>query len=335
MRGSRFCAQIGVHPRKGALRAEPIAGAGDGELMTSGQPFIGSDAIASGQVRKHHLRTRYTAVFPDIYVPKGAELTLRDRATAAWLWSHREGIIMGLTAAGLHGSKWLDDDLPVELMWPNARPPKGIRTQCIRLHPQESMSLFGLRVTTPLRTAFDIGRRRPLQSTVARMDALLRATDVGVDEVATIATQHRGVPGLRQLETVLSLVDVGAQSPKESWLRLVLVQAGLPRPKTQIPVVVDGWTKYYLDMGWQDIKVAVEYDGEHHRTDRFQYAKDSFRREELERLGWIVIRVLVGDSPANIVGRVRDAMARRIDSAVRASNQPLDTLSPQNRSEPN
>lgn len=289
-----------------------MPGGGEGGIVTPTGPFIGSEAIANGQLRKHLLRTRCSAVFPDIYVAKGTELTLLDRATAGWLWTHRAGIVMGLTAAGLHGSKWIDDDLPIELMWPNARPPTGIRTQNLRLHLGEYMRLNGLPVTTPVRTAFDIGRRRPTRSIVARMDALLRATGVTVEEVAAIAAQHRGVPGLRQLETVLSLVDAGAQSPKESWLRMILVQAGLPRPRTQIPVrSSDGWSNFYLDMGWEDIKVAIEYDGQHHRTDRVQYARDIRRQHELERLGWLVIRILVGDSEERIVWLVRDAIARR------------------------
>ena len=81
----------------------------------------------------------------------------------------------------------------------------------------------------------------------------------------------------------------GAQSPKESWLRLVLIQAGLPRPQTQIPVLDEfGDAIAYLDMGWEDVKVAVEYDGEQHRSDRRQYTWDVRRSEMLERLGWIV-----------------------------------------------
>ena len=64
------------------------------------------------------------------------------------------------------------------------------------------------------------------------------------------------------------LVDEGAQSPKETWLRLLLIEAGFPRPQTQIPVLApDGYPRYYLDMGWPEFMVAVEYDGEQHRTD--------------------------------------------------------------------
>ncbi|BBN46057.1 hypothetical protein MOKP45_13090 [Mycobacterium avium subsp. hominissuis] len=67
----------------------------------------------------------------------------------------------------------------------------------------------------------------------------------------------------------------------------------------------------YLDMGWEDLKVAVEYDGDHHRSDRRQYGWDIRRSEMLQRLGWIVVRVVAGDRPADIIARVREARARR------------------------
>jgi len=278
-------------------------------------PFVGSEAIASGALRSHQLRARYRAIFPNVYAPKGAELSLHQRAEAAWLWSHRNGILMGLTAAGLHGAKWLDDGLPVEVVTPNARPPRGMRTHDLCIYPEERMFLGDLPVTTPQRTAFDIGRRRPTRSTVARMDALLRATGIKPAEVAEIAVRHPGTRGLRQLDTVLELVDAGAQSPRETWLRLTLVDAGLPRPQTQIPVNSPSHvTTYYLDMGWEDAMVAVEYDGDHHRTDRWQHNKDVIRLEELERLGWIVIRVLAEHTTGQIVWRVRDALDRRASS---------------------
>lgn len=93
------------------------------------------------------------------------------------------------------------------------------------------------------------------------------------------------------------------------------MDAGLPRPQTQIGVrCPNSYTTYYLDMGWADMMVAVEYDGDHHRTDRWQYNRDNRRREDLERLGWIVIRVLADDTSGDIVQRVRDALARRASS---------------------
>jgi hypothetical protein len=284
-------------------------------MTTSEQPFIGSEALANGVLRRHQLRSRFRAVFPDVYVQRDQQLTLRQRVLAAWLWSHRQGVIAGLTAAAWHGSKWVDDRLPVELIWPNARPPHGVRTYDMRLSSEEFVMVASVPVTTPERTAFDIGRRQPVGAAVARLDALMQATGVKASDVADLAGRHRGARGLRRLETVLELADSGAQSPKETWLRLLLIRVGLPRPTTQIPVLsAAGSQTYYLDMGWEELMVAVEYDGEQHRLDRWQYAKDIRRREELDRLGWLVIRVIATDSPADIVRRVRDALASRASS---------------------
>ena len=117
---------------------------------------------------------------------------------------------------------------------------------------------------------------------------------------------------MKKARTALELVDGGSQSPKETWLRLVLIRAGFPRPQTQIAVRNEwGWAEAYLDLGWEDIKVAAEYDGDHHRSSRTQYVKDIRRLEMLERRGWIVIRVVAEDGVAHIVDRVRRARASR------------------------
>lgn len=64
-------------------------------------------------------------------------------------------------------------------------------------------------------------------------------------------------------------------------------------------------------MGWEEIKVAAEYDGDQHRASRYQYVKDIRRLEMLERYGWIVVRVIAEDRPDEIIRRVRDARRRR------------------------
>jgi very-short-patch-repair endonuclease len=168
-------------------------------------------------------------------------------------------------------------------------------------------------VTSPVRTALDFGCWYPTMTAVAGIDALARAIEIKAADVELLARRYAGRRGIAQAREAVDLFDPGAQSPKESWLRVVLIQAGLPRPQTQIPVLNEfGSAIAYLDMGWEDVKVAVEYDGEQHRSDRRQYTWDVRRLEMLERLGWIVIRVLAGDRPAEVVGRVRAALARRV-----------------------
>lgn len=278
------------------------------------QPFVGSEALAGGLVNRHQLRTRFQAVLPDVYLPRGREPSLQDRIAAAWLWSHGQAVIAGLSAAFLHGAKWIAEDGPVELFYANSRPPPGVLTRRALLRHEEVQVVDGRRVTTAARTAFDLARRGGLTGAVARLDALARATNVDVDDVLAVAAYHPGARGLRQLEAALDLVDRGAQSPQETYLRLALIRAGLPRPKTQVPVSADGVVVAYLDMGWPELMVGVEYDGDHHRADRRQYVRDIRRSELLEQLGWLVIRVVAEDHRSDILRRVRRAIAQRQSS---------------------
>ncbi len=273
-------------------------------------PFIGSEALAAGAVTRHQLRTRYRAVLPNVYLPNDVEPSLELRILAAWLWSGRRATVVGAAAARLHGAEWIPDDVPVELAHTNARAPRGVLTRRDALLEGETQIMGGYAVTTPERTAFDIGRRGAVRSAVVRLDDLSRATGFKVGDVLRVARCHPRSPGLRRLETALPMVDAGAQSPRESYLRLLLVDAGLPRPRTQIPVSgADGIPVAFLDLGWEESMVAVEYDGDQHRTDRRQYVRDVRRIEMLERMGWIIVRVVAEDRPAAIVHRVRAALA--------------------------
>lgn len=276
------------------------------------EPFIGSEAVANGEVVKSALRTHYRKLLRDVYVDPGAELTPLIRARAAWLWSRRQGIIAGLSAAAVHGAQWVDATASLEILHNNRNPLPGLRIHSGRLEDDEFTLIDGVPVTTPARTAVDLGCWHPINDAVAVIDDLLRATNCKVAECQMLADRYPGRRGIQSARDAIGLADAGAQSPKETWVRLLLIRAGLPRPQTQIPVSDEfGDLTYHLDMGWETFKVAAEYDGEQHRRDRWQYTWDIRRRETLERLGWIVIRVVVGDRPADIVSRVRAALARR------------------------
>ncbi|CAA0132081.1 Uncharacterised protein [Mycolicibacterium vanbaalenii] len=267
-------------------------------------PFIGSEALARGLVKKHHLRSRYQAVFPDVYLPEHLEPTLAHRTRAAWLWSRRRGVVAGAAAAGLHGAQWIPDDEPIELVWSNARPPTGLVTRRDRLQDGEVQWLRGLPVTTPVRTAFDIGRLTRGERGIARLDALGNVSRFDPERVLELADRHAGSPGVPRLRAALALHDRGAESPRETWLRLLLVGAGHPKPRTQIPVFDNyGRPRYYLDMGWEDVMVAVEYDGQHHR-ERTVFSNDIIRAEFIAERGWRCVRVVAGQRPAEILDRV-------------------------------
>jgi very-short-patch-repair endonuclease len=267
-------------------------------------PLIASEALAAGLLNRHQLRTRYRPILPGVYFDKAVVPTLYDRTEAAWLWSRRQAVIAGSAAAALLGTKWVDAAVDVDLLYASTKPAAGVRVHRGRLHSDERRPLNGMLVTTPARTGFDLARF----GMVTDVDALLKATGITVAEIEAVAKRHRGAPGLRRLEQTLALVDAGAESPKETWLRLLLQRSGLPPVETQIEVRDEfGGFVARLDMGWPELKLAVEYDGDQHRTDRKQYVRDMRRLEELERLGWVVIRVIKEDSDAQIVRKVRAA----------------------------
>lgn len=276
------------------------------------EPFRGSEAVAAGALSKSALRNRYRRLFPDVYVNREATLTPIVLARAGWLWSGRRAAIAGQSAAAVHGAKWVDGDSPVDLIHGNRNAPPGIRSHADRVADDELVIMDAAAVTTAVRTALDIGCWYPLRSAVARLDALVAATGIVMPDVEELMQRYPGRRGIRNAGRALALVDGGAQSPKETWLRLLLIEAGLPVPQTQIAVRDEhGLVVAYLDMGWPDLMVAVEYDGEQHRTDRRQYTWDLRRLEMLESLGWIVVRVVAGDRREDVLRRVRAAISRR------------------------
>ena len=116
-----------------------------------------------------------------------------------------------------------------------------------------------------------------------------------------------------QLRRVVELMDGGAESPQETRTRLLLIAAGFPRPQTQI-LVVDEYGSFVgrIDMGWEQWKIGVEYDGPQHWTNPDQHARDIDRLAELAAQGWVIIRVsrdLLRFRPYTFLTRVRDAMS--------------------------
>jgi very-short-patch-repair endonuclease len=111
---------------------------------------------------------------------------------------------------------------------------------------------------------------------------------------------------------VLDLVDAGAESPRETWLRLLLIHANYPRPRTQIPLrSPDGQRQYYLDMGWEDLKLAVEYDGDQHRSDPVTFAYDIMRLADVAERGWHLVRVAARSRRDDVLPRVQRAWEER------------------------
>ncbi len=169
-------------------------------------------------------------------------------------------------------------------------------------------------ITTPARTAFDIGRFSASNLAIPILDALANATGVKPAAVQAIVDRYPGARGVERVRSILGLVDGGAESPQETRLRLLIVSGGLPPPETQIAFRD---LHIRVDMGWREWKVAVEYDGVQHWTDRRQRAWDLERVAQLEAAGWVVVRV-----SADMMARPK-VIVERIAVKLRAAGCPI------------
>lgn len=282
--------------------------------MSLDWPFRGAEAVDRGELSARQLTQIYTAVYPGVYAPRWVELSATQRARAAWLWSRRNGVIAGLSASALLGAKWIEPSMPAELIHTNRRAPGMLIVHTDACLAGEALLIDGMSVTTAPRTAFDLGRRLPLSEAVQRIDALMNAVGLRAAEIERVADGHPGVRGLKALRRTLRLVDAGSESPYETLTRLMLVNAGLPPPETQIRVADEyGQVVARLDMGYREQRVGVEYDGVQHWTDPRQRRRDIERLADLEALGWIVLRVSSDmlRTPAAVAARVRAALESR------------------------
>ena len=282
--------------------------------MNHTEPFLGTEAIAAGEFTRRTIGRRNRQLYRNVYLPPGVELTPQTRAVAAWLWSERRATVAGLSASALHGGRWIHTDAPAELTR-IAGSANDILIHRERLSDDEVSPVGDLIVTTPARTAFDLGRRKGLTEAVIRLDALANATGLDTAAVSSVATAHPGARGIVQLRQAVDLMDGGAESPQETRTRLLLIDAGMRPPATQLAVHDDfGHAFARIDMGWRAFKVGVEYDGPQHWTDPQQRSRDIDRYAELTARDWFIIRVsaeLLRDRPRVIVERVRDALQAR------------------------
>ena len=252
-------------------------------------------AVEAGRVRR---------VLRGVYADSAATMSIELRAAALRLAVDKTQIVVDRTAAWLHG---IDTYAAAEL---TAGPPvetcalrgqarsrlTGVRGRTRDLTPEDVMELDGLRVTTPLRTALDLGchlRRREAFAALCGFAHEHQILAAALTKGAERFGRRRGVLQLRELSP---LVDPRVESPREAWTLLAIQDAGLPKPEPQVWIEVDGVPTYRLDFAYREHRICVEYDGVdwHDLTDE-QRRKDAARRRWLVRNGWTVIVVRLGD----------------------------------------
>lgn len=207
---------------------------------------------------------------------------------------------------------------------PDDCPPRGRGVIGHRLsEPVSSRVVTGLQVLPPVLVWCQLGALLTVNELVAAGDFLVG----GQHPLATRgqlragAREFSGRRGARALRAAVELVRERVDSPKETELRLLLCEAGLPEPEVNIKTY--GERGEYLgkpDLRYRRLRIAFEYEGDHHRTDRETFRQDLARRERFESAGWTVIRVTdydLGEGRVAFLAMVR-ARIRRMEARLGA-----------------
>lgn len=200
-----------------------------------------------------------------------------------------------LELAGAELPSELLGDLHVSAVRPIGRPRgRGVVGHEASIRSVRVVVVAGLPVSHPADAWCQLAERAGLRELVIVGDALTRRKRpiTGVEELRSAVDRWAGRRGARRLREALELVRPGTDSLRETPLRLGVIDRGLPEPEVN-GVIRDrhGRLVAYGDLVFRAFHVIFEYDGEHHRTDDVQYARDVDRLDDLARLGWRVIRV--------------------------------------------
>ena len=272
------------------------------------EPFTTADALSRGisekaltaAVREGLVRR----VLRGVYLRSDQPDTIETRAACAARVIAPGSVLRDRTAAWLHGVNVLthrEQELlpPLEtcvgrFLAPSAR--VGVDGGTRDLAPCDVTIVRGVAVTTPLRTALDLGCNLRRREALAALDEFMRRFGLTRTQYATSAVRYFRRRGVVQLRQLIPIADGRAESPRESWMRLAVIDAGLPCPELQYWIEIDGVPTYRLDLAYPRHRIAIEYDGEefHERTAE-QKRHDAERRDWLERHGWTVVVVKRGD----------------------------------------
>lgn len=239
------------------------------------------------------------------------------RAAAARLVCGPDAVLARQTAAALHGcTAAATRDVHVLLpysKWARSKP--GLIVHHDRFSLCDVVVLHGLPVTALDLTIAELLCTERRWVALASLDQVLlgrsdrdAAEFVADVDVRLAARDDRR--GVRIADALLALWTTGAESPQESRLRLLVVDAGFPIPVVQHPIVtLSGKVLYRLDLAWPELRICVEYDGHDAHEERQEY--DAERDRRLAARGWRVIRVRKGDlaDPTRLIHELTQAFA--------------------------
>ena len=278
------------------------------------RPFRRADLCRWGLPEQVVRGRRFRPVFRGVYAATTLPDTLRLRVDAARLVLPASAVFSHHTAAQLRDLP-VPDESRVHVTVPVTASRSRVRGIVVHRAPVGAAScVHGVPVSSAERTFTDLGRGLGLVDAVVLGDAMVRR---GFTSERTLrdAAAHATGRGVLRVRRAAGLVRAGVDSPMESRLRLLLVAAGLPCPEPGLEVL-DAYGQWIatVDLQYVAERIALEYDGDLHRTSKRKWRHDVATRELLRDLGWTVLVVTANDvyvQPQRTLVRVHDALRER------------------------
>jgi len=273
-----------------------------------------AEAAKAGIGRWQLAGPSYTRVRRGLYVPAGASSDAPDQRMAIVARMLPEGFVLGGWAAArlyeearrppsddlvIFDGRLPEMDVDARVTLPvlvctsrpgRLRPQQGVRLFRSDLERHEVTVVGGVRVTAPVRTAFDLARLWSVAPAVVALDRLRALRVFSPDDLAALLAERPGWRGVDAARRALALSQDGVESPRESMMRLLWHRAGLPRPVCNGVILdSDGRFAGRVDLLDPSVGVIAEYDGSFHASAERRHA-DARREELLEHLGLVVVR---------------------------------------------
>lgn len=217
---------------------------------------------------------------------------------------------------------------PIEIAAPQEQSPpraKGVKGRRLMSERAQTWRVRGVPVVDPIAAVLSCASELTVEQLVVLLDAVIADSSnyPGTDEVVRprctldyagkrIAEWGR-FPGSAAVRIAFGIAREGVESPKETETRLAILDAALPEPVVQFEVRDGRRLVARVDLAYPQWRIAIEYEGDGHRTDKEQWRRDIARQRELEQRGWIVIRLTQHDldEPDEFLARIRSAVALR------------------------
>jgi very-short-patch-repair endonuclease len=187
------------------------------------------------------------------------------------------------------------------------------------LFDADKTSYRGIPVTTVSRTLIDISGRLTNRQLGQAVDDALRRDILSLEDLRQTAGRLASASGrsMRRVHRILALRIPGydpLDSDFETRVLRVLTSAGLPVPRQQYPITLDGQL-VHLDLAYPEARLAIELDSWTWHDTRSAVDDDRWRDASLVKMRWLTLRLTITMSDADIVDVVRAALADRLLTA--------------------